>query len=423
MAGLYPPLKSDSSTRLFVLFPGVGSDPLRGSVDEVDLAGDHTSYEAISYTWGTAGNEKPLYIDGRLTVIWGNLSSCLYHLRDALISKKLWVDAICIAQHDLIEKAQQVEMMGQVFGHAEQVLAWLGDHDSDSEMIFSSSLSSPWRFYRPEEGPDDPFKKGRYYGQGEDQDSADFRRAWASLFRRPYWTRRWVIQELVTARQVTVHCGHSRADWSEFMAVAEESWDLEDDRPTSQLGFSIRKAIATLMGTNLTRATTATSRWPELLQTFVYTQCSDLRDRAYALLSLADQDGLDGSKLRPDYNIDLPELATRLLARSFVRPGSRDLWQRLGTAMLDVDHREAIVTIGKIVYGLDLDDIGLLKVRELLSTKSERPCVNNTAADWPNVQSDTGETPGDFWRCLAELFDRANLDPDEWLEPRTSKPG
>ena len=384
-AGCYSQLKSDRSTRLLTLFPGAGSDPLKGSVDEIDLVGDHPSYEAISYTWGAAGNARPLYINGRLTTVWENLSSCLSHLRDPLVSRKLWIDAVCIAQNEPTEKAQQVEMMAQIFGHAERVLAWIGDHSDDSEIVFSSSY--------------------------QEKDSHDFIRAFASLLERPYWTRRWVIQELVATRQVTVHCGHSRSDWHSFIDMACHARTLKQGGVTYRMTSGVRKASNTLAEVDWIKANASSSSWPDLLMNFIDMQCTDSRDKAYALISLADQDGLHGSKPRPDYKIDLPELTIRLLARSFVRGRSRHPWEIHGTAILHVHGNVANATIRKIVIGLDLDDLELQAVRALLAAKSESHGIDNTAADWPNVRSVTGETPGDFWPCLAELFNKVDLGP------------
>ena len=363
-------------------------DPLKGSVDEIDLVGDHVLYEAISYTWGAARNGRPLYIDGALTTLWENLSTCLTHFRDPLVSRKLWIDAICITQNEPTEKAQQVEMMAQIFRRAERVLAWIGDHSDDSETVFSSCY--------------------------QEKDSHDFIRAFASLLERPYWTRRWVIQELVAARQVIVCCGHSRLGWHAFIDMAHHARTLKEGGDAWQTTSRVRKAINTLAEVDWIHANATRLHWPDLLMNFIHMQCTDSRDKAYALISLADQDGLHGSELRPDYKIDLPELTTRLLARSFVRllvrsfvrGSSRDSWERLGTAMLDVHDNTANATITKIVNGLGLDDLELQAVRALLSAKSEHSSINNTAADWPNVQSDTGETPGDFWRCLAKLFNK-----------------
>jgi hypothetical protein len=55
-----------------------------------------------------------------------SLFSALSHLRHHGISGRLWVDAICIRQDDLVKKASQVQLMSQIYGSAEEVVIWLG---------------------------------------------------------------------------------------------------------------------------------------------------------------------------------------------------------------------------------------------------------------------------------------------------------
>ena len=49
-----------------------------------------------------------------------------------------WVDSLCIDQHNNLEKAQQVRMMGEVYESAEDTFVWLGEQseDSDKAMAF-----------------------------------------------------------------------------------------------------------------------------------------------------------------------------------------------------------------------------------------------------------------------------------------------
>jgi Heterokaryon incompatibility protein (HET) len=50
-----------------------------------------------------------------------------------------WVDAICIAQNDAKEKAQQVQNIHQVFRNASTVLIWLGPSVDNSDLVISST--------------------------------------------------------------------------------------------------------------------------------------------------------------------------------------------------------------------------------------------------------------------------------------------
>ena len=45
----------------------------------------------------------------------------------------IWVDALCIDQRNLTEKAEQIPLMGKIFAGADHVLAWLGLGTTEEE--------------------------------------------------------------------------------------------------------------------------------------------------------------------------------------------------------------------------------------------------------------------------------------------------
>jgi hypothetical protein len=49
----------------------------------------------------------------------------------------IWIDAICINQENLEEKAWQVRFMGEVFSNAESTRVWLGPESQDSSLAIS----------------------------------------------------------------------------------------------------------------------------------------------------------------------------------------------------------------------------------------------------------------------------------------------
>jgi hypothetical protein len=61
-----------------------------------------------------------------------NLSLALRHIRHETNASVLWVDAICINQGDVKERAHQVQMMGLAYNKAKNVIAWLGEETKDS---------------------------------------------------------------------------------------------------------------------------------------------------------------------------------------------------------------------------------------------------------------------------------------------------
>jgi hypothetical protein len=92
-------------------------------------------YEALSYTWGIAAPSIPIQLHGKVTLVSENLYLALLHLRKRGV-KLIWVDALCINQEDLAERARQVSHMEEVYRRASLVWVWLGDNDESSELAF-----------------------------------------------------------------------------------------------------------------------------------------------------------------------------------------------------------------------------------------------------------------------------------------------
>ena len=58
-----------------------------------------------------------------------NLFSALRQLRRREEQRVLWVDALCINQNDMTEKATQILLMGNIYSDIESTIAWLGEFD------------------------------------------------------------------------------------------------------------------------------------------------------------------------------------------------------------------------------------------------------------------------------------------------------
>src|SRR5436305_15312107 len=118
---------------------------------------DRPKYVALSYTWGEpkglredTGEQNhaplkcsPLLVNGRRFVgIPLNLSQALLQFRGPQFQHHhhMWIDAICINQSDLAEKASQVNLMGDIYRDAEFVIAWLGQDTGDAQEILESIM-------------------------------------------------------------------------------------------------------------------------------------------------------------------------------------------------------------------------------------------------------------------------------------------
>jgi len=95
-------------------------------------------YEALSYVWGPESNQRPISLDGDEFLVRENLHQALFHLRDEFVERVLWVDAICINQHNDNEKSHQVQSMAKIYAKASRVVVWLGAASDDSDLALES---------------------------------------------------------------------------------------------------------------------------------------------------------------------------------------------------------------------------------------------------------------------------------------------
>jgi hypothetical protein len=129
------------------------------TLDESDVPhndsdpGDHTAfqptYEALSYTWGSAINPEMAYVERQETTddqivsqttlkLTQNLATALRHLRYLDKPRILWVDAICIDQQNNPERDQQVQRMREIYKYADRVVVWLGISSEKSALALST---------------------------------------------------------------------------------------------------------------------------------------------------------------------------------------------------------------------------------------------------------------------------------------------
>lgn len=137
---LYKPLKP-WQTRVLDLRPDptsqdfvdLESGPLRAELLVVNLLDKDVvievreqiiSFSALSYVWGPPDTSRVITCNGIEMLISQTLAVALDCVRGNV--RYLWVDALCINQHDNREKAQQVSRMLRIYQKADLVIAWLG---------------------------------------------------------------------------------------------------------------------------------------------------------------------------------------------------------------------------------------------------------------------------------------------------------
>ena len=163
------------------------------------LIGERPKYEALSYCWGAKDDncEHPIYLDGHATIVSTNLEAALRALRLLTISRTLWIDAICINQNDMAEKAVQVTMMGTIYSKAKRAIVWLGSQSEDSTLAMTSL-------------------RNLTFEKSLEQLALSAHDAITSPINRPFswFSCVWVVQEFSLAKAVLFTCGPDSFEWS-----------------------------------------------------------------------------------------------------------------------------------------------------------------------------------------------------------------
>ncbi|RGP64285.1 ankyrin and het domain [Fusarium sporotrichioides] len=236
---IYNPLRPDEFRVLILLpapdpcFPLVCKLEKWSMRDVRNSTAKKKEYLALSYFWG------PDVCNGRIYLLseddqdvpglddrshWGtamkratqihirnNLFRALLRLRRTGTNAQavsIWVDFLSIKQKDVKEKTAQLDRMVDIYSNASQVCIWLGESDSggrsDKAMDFIHIIMD---FAMFERYAGDKAQADRWYALGE-------------LMRDRWFSRRWVVQEMVLAKDATVHCGDRVVRWSDFADAA-----------------------------------------------------------------------------------------------------------------------------------------------------------------------------------------------------------
>ena len=298
----YPPLAHGSkqgNIRLLRLEPR--GDRVTLSLFSASLE-DKPYYEAISYTWGDANKRKSIRCGDQLVTVSENLYDALRHLRCTDRVRTLWVDAICINQVDVAEKSAQICIMADIYEKAQAVLVWIGKEDDKTEQAFSEArrLAAAQRASNTELAS----QNISYNPDDHQSPFSGIAKGFLSIFRRDWFKRIWVIQEVSVCRKVTVVCGAFHIDWDDLMAglftVAVPGRVVDGWRKASYAIFEQRKEYDK-------------SNRPHLSLLIVRHQDSMAtkpEDKIYALLGLADE--VSGHEVAISYDTTIIDVYQRV---------------------------------------------------------------------------------------------------------------
>ena len=203
-----------------------------------DIEQLEVKYNAISYRWRAAEPATSIYIDDASFSVGPALLAMLKDLRPEDGSRPVWIDAICINQKDIQERAVQVKLMQDIYSLAVHTLIWLGEIDDDGELALT--FISRQAALEPERERGASLVE-RWAGRTPGSDYVSLMRdrsyclIWDAVFqfcRRDYWSRVWMIQEIALSKNPTVICAspQSHPPWQPGLRMS--------GMPVVRLGFT-----------------------------------------------------------------------------------------------------------------------------------------------------------------------------------------
>ncbi|KAM7203285.1 Ankyrin repeat-containing domain protein [Rhypophila sp. PSN 637] len=226
----YRSLSSPTSIRLLELHPAeTESDILSFTLFELDLD-KFPYYETLSYEWGEPAASVTALCNGKPILLTPNLKQVMTRIRSSLPrptpspnsaatnqGRILWIDAVCINQASLRERSHQVSMMRRIYYDAESTIFHLGPSNSRSASavknisllsrqfdILSREVPGWWPLcYDVHQVPDTIYLDKIIPLWEAILSDPNCAAGLLDLFGRSYFTRAWIVQEILLSRDGT----------------------------------------------------------------------------------------------------------------------------------------------------------------------------------------------------------------------------
>ncbi|KAI9157927.1 Heterokaryon incompatibility protein [Paramyrothecium foliicola] len=323
----YKKLRSTGEIRLLVIEAGAANDELKCRTVDNEPLDQNIAYDALSYRWGEEFPQLSIKVNGCAVSVRPALHAALKALRNADGGRTVWIDALCINQNDTKEKECQVSLMREIYHNAQQTVVWLGPEADES------NLAMDFIIYQASREPARAHQKmeHRWIGWTTQDDyfyivrDPKFTPVWDAVFAlcaRDYWSRMWIIQELVLSKDPVIWCGSRRVKWADFELVLGSIYAMINDRvpgatyflhllPLRQDSFPL--ILDQQRRERLGQSPPRDQRWlATTLQRYRRFEASEERDKIYALLGLVDDD-YTRNAVKVDYSRSLRKVYTDIL--------------------------------------------------------------------------------------------------------------
>jgi hypothetical protein len=263
-------------------------------------------YIALSYAWGDkASATSGILLNGQAFKVTSSLYTFLDLFRSDPASQEvsyIWIvrsqtnsccdcknitdhrqDQICINQSDDDERSYSVRFMWAVYKHAAYVVVWLGD---SQETETAAKTLAGYRYPHHQYG-------------------VDFSEALVTILSNRYFTRLWIIQELLLARSVIIHCRETWGIPLEMVQALVQAMEATiHPRINNSSLFLLWDSIYNREGRHLTQC----------IERYCHNGCQDPRDKVYALLGLVkaeEQVPIDYKKSVAEVYVDTVQILAR----------------------------------------------------------------------------------------------------------------
>jgi hypothetical protein len=326
----YPPLDlSQPLIRVIQLVPNSADEPVCCNMSVVPLS---ARYAALSYVWGQDDSEERIYVNGKLFRIRRNLLNFLKCSRDKIVKHggdfdPIFIDALCINQSNTAERNHQVRQMGNIYRAAMYTIAWLGCGATCVERLFIAAAGAArFRNY-------DPWPRTAWTNILRDPLEANDDEALKVLCGLEYWSRLWIVPEVILARTLFFAYGEQELAAQELFGLLINIKKLSSTYYGAQkvegdhlqrLGVRWRHIFETSEATGFCDQIESGHRRTEYIpigdvQSFsslAYAHglkdCFDCRDRIFALLAISS----DYSSNHIDYDDTALTVFTKLQTSS-----------------------------------------------------------------------------------------------------------
>lgn len=295
---------------------------------------DPPDYETISYVWGSHWDADELYLNGTIQQVPESSYAVLRRIRLPDRTRTVWIDALCINQNDIREKAQQVSFMGRIYKSSKGNLIYLGQGTKtlyqgldDVQSIAKCSVELT------ELSEASPVIISQFFG------SAQTPYDWSCIekFYNSTWFRRlWIFQEAALAPKSACILGDTTID---FYLVAQAAALLLKLARASKFRPDVVESRGVRTSASLFQFLHEADRpkfevqqdttMAALLRVASALDCSDPRDKVYAMLGLRQNSSESlHAWLTPNYSRPVNEVlrdATRFAIREGIE-GIESTW-------------------------------------------------------------------------------------------------